>query len=55
MSGLLSNIYMIDFDEAVSKHLAGIDGKYFRYCDDMIFIFDKSLKFKVEKLGRVIN
>ncbi len=50
MSGLLSNIYMIDFDEAVSKHLAGIDGKYFRYCDDMIFIFDKSLKFKVEKL-----
>ncbi|MGP5313339.1 antiviral reverse transcriptase Drt2 [Psychrobacter faecalis] len=50
MSGLLSNIYMMDFDEAVSKHLAEIDGKYFRYCDDMIFIFDKSRKFEVENL-----
>ncbi len=50
MSGLLSNIYMMDFDEAMSKHLAEIDGKYFRYCDDMIFVFDKSHKLEVQTL-----
>lgn len=50
MSGLLSNIYMMDFDEAVSKYLAEIGGKYFRYCDDMIFVFDKSCKLEVESL-----
>lgn len=50
ISGLLSNIYMMDFDEAVSKYLASIDGRYFRYCDDMIFIFDSSNKLNVEHL-----
>lgn len=50
MSGLLSNIYMMDFDEAVSRHLTEINGKYFRYCDDMIFVFDKSRKSEVESL-----
>lgn len=50
ISGLLSNIYMMDFDEVVSNYLTGINGKYFRYCDDMIFIFDASDKLKVEHL-----
>lgn len=50
MSGLLSNIYMMDFDEVVNKFLTDINGKYFRYCDDMIFIFDASDKLKVENL-----
>ena len=50
ISGLLSNIYMMDFDEVVSNYLTGINGKYFRYCDDMIFVFDVSDKLKVEHL-----
>lgn len=50
ISGLLSNIYMMNFDEAISKYLTEIDGKYFRYCDDMIFIFDVSRKKEVEDL-----
>ena len=50
ISGLLSNIYMMDFDEVVSKYLTEIDGKYFRYCDDMIFVFDASDKLRVENL-----
>ena len=40
----------MDFDKVVSKYLIGLDGKYFRYCDDMIFIFDASDKLKVEDL-----
>ena len=40
----------MDFDEAVSRHLTEINGKYFRYCDDMIFVFDKSRKSEVESL-----
>lgn len=50
MSGLLSNIYMMEFDKVVSNYLTNIGGKYFRYCDDMIFVFDTSDKLEVEQL-----
>lgn len=38
MSALLSNIYMISFDQAMSTYTASVGAKYFRYCDDMIVI-----------------
>ena len=41
LSGLLSNIYMMDFDKNINNYLESINGKYFRYSDDMIFIVRK--------------
>lgn len=41
ISGMLSNLYMMDFDNEVSKLVTEMNGKYYRYCDDMIFIIDE--------------
>lgn len=38
ISGLLSNIYLMDFDKCFYEIMAKYNGKYYRYCDDMIFI-----------------
>lgn len=38
ISALLSNIYMLDFDEKIREIVSEIKGVYFRYCDDMLFI-----------------
>jgi hypothetical protein len=38
ISALLSNIYMIDFDELMCQAMDKLDGAYFRYCDDMLFV-----------------
>lgn len=40
ISALLSNIYMIPFDEKLST-LIGTDGLYRRYCDDIIIVCPK--------------
>lgn len=41
ISGMLSNIYMMNFDKNISYIIKDKGGQYFRYCDDMIFIVDK--------------
>lgn len=41
ISGILSNIYMTNFDKQLTQQL-GQAGHYFRYCDDMLIITDKS-------------
>lgn len=38
ISGLLSNIYMSEFDQMMAQAVALCGGRYFRYCDDMLFI-----------------
>ncbi|SPA45119.1 antiviral reverse transcriptase Drt2 [Cupriavidus taiwanensis] len=38
ISALLSNVYMMDFDLAMSEAVRNIGGRYFRYCDDMLII-----------------
>lgn len=38
LSGLLSNIYMINFDKQVKEYIENMQGKYYRYCDDIIII-----------------
>lgn len=42
ISGIFSNIYMSDFDKNISDKLKEINGTYFRYCDDMLFIINES-------------
>ena len=39
ISGLLSNVYMIDFDESCKRLAREYNGLYLRYCDDFIFVF----------------
>ncbi len=38
ISAFLSNVYMLDFDELMCQEMEQMGGKYYRYCDDMLFI-----------------
>ena len=38
ISALLSNVYMLDFDQAVQSAISAIGGLYRRYCDDVIVV-----------------
>lgn len=49
ISALLSNIYMLDFDQDVRGMTDHLGGKYFRYCDDMLLIVPISSKEFVER------
>ncbi len=51
ISALLSNIYMFSFDEHMKNYVDSIGGKYFRYCDDMLFIVPSDYRDTVEKLA----
>lgn len=51
ISALLSNIYMITFDQEMKKYVDTIGGKYFRYCDDMLFIIPPQYKEMIESLA----
>jgi hypothetical protein len=44
MSALLSNIYMIPFDQAMNKLANEVDGYYRRYSDDILWICDAKHK-----------
>ncbi len=63
ISALLSNIYMIDFDQQMKVLAKECGGSYRRYCDDMLFIVKRGCEARVEsqadseltKLGVVIN
>ncbi len=48
ISALLSNIYMLDFDQDVKSMIDQIGGQYYRYCDDMLLIVPLSSKDQVE-------
>lgn len=49
ISALLSNIYMLDFDERIKNTVISMSGEYYRYCDDMLFIVDS------DKTGELIS
>lgn len=49
MSGLLSNIAMLEFDETVYEEVRSLGGHYWRYSDDIVIILPKD----VEKQKRI--
>lgn len=51
LSAMLSNIYMFDFDIAMKKFVDECNGKYFRYCDDMLFIVPIGKEKQIEALA----
>lgn len=48
ISALLSNIYMLNFDQQINEYVKEIGGRYFRYCDDMLFVFPLAAKATCE-------
>lgn len=40
ISATLSNIYMLNFDRDLTEYLKKQNGRYFRYCDDILVICD---------------
>jgi RNA-directed DNA polymerase len=63
ISALLSNIYMIEFDQLMCQRMSQVGGDYFRYCDDMLFIVPTEkrdeiageVKVEIQKLKIDIN
>lgn len=49
ISAILSNIYLIEFDSEAHKLMDIVDGKYFRYCDDILCIIP------IDKKNEVVN
>lgn len=63
ISALLSNIYMIEFDQLMCRRMSSIGGDYYRYCDDMLFVVPVEMRDviagevqkEIQKLGISIN
>lgn len=56
MSAVLSNIYMLPFDEAMSATAKKIGGFYRRYCDDILWIVKPEYRdFIVEEVGESLK
>lgn len=49
ISAILSNVYMLDFDQRITMFLNNVGGFYQRYSDDIIIICPTDLIDKVEK------
>jgi hypothetical protein len=52
ISAMLSNIYMFDFDVEMKLAVNQVNGTYFRYCDDMLFIVPICHKKNMENLAK---
>jgi len=52
ISAILSNIYMLDFDEFVADTVREQGGSYYRYCDDMLFIVPTQWRNNIADLVR---
>ncbi|WP_329956727.1 hypothetical protein [Photobacterium leiognathi] len=50
---MLSNIYMFDFDLKMNSFITQFGGKYFRYCDDILFIIPTEYKNIVEQTASI--
>ncbi len=57
ISGLLANIYMLDFDIELEKFLKDFDGYYRRYSDDIMIIVNnkKEMELALNKVKQLIG
>lgn len=51
ISAMLSNIYMFNFDLRMKEFVDSCNGKYYRYCDDMLFIVPLDKKCEIQNLA----
>lgn len=54
ISALLSNVYLLGFDEKISKAVADLNGRYFRYCDDILVVVPESESVGVKAMVDVM-
>lgn len=52
ISGLLSNIYLLDFDKELSTFVKQIGGFYRRYCDDIVVVCNQADAIVVERMAK---
>jgi len=50
ISALLSNIYMLKFDQELNNMIKIIGGRYFRYCDDLLIIIPSEKNLDIERI-----
>lgn len=55
ISALLSNIYMIDFDQAIKKYVESYNGLYMRYSDDFIIVLPERKLEQAKKDMSYVN
>lgn len=63
ISATLANIYMLEFDHAISKLVGSLGGSYYRYCDDIFVIVPinteldvpKAVEAEIKKIGLELN
>ena len=55
ISGIVSNLYMIDFDLACKNFLNEKKAKYFRYCDDILIIAPEDNLELVENIANFVK
>lgn len=52
ISALLSNIYMLEFDQWAKHVMEEQGGSYYRYCDDMLFITTDEHRDNIERFSQ---
>jgi hypothetical protein len=52
ISAVLSNIYMLTFDQRMRDFAASVGAEYLRYCDDMLFIASPSVSNELKTFTR---
>lgn len=50
ISALLSNLFLIDFDQEIKDTLKPLNCIYYRYCDDILVLAPKEVDLDIEKL-----
>ncbi len=55
MSGLLSNVYLLEFDKFCSKLAKNVNGFYMRYSDDIIFITSKDARESLSEIKEKVE
>lgn len=50
ISAVLSNVYMIDFDQKICEFVENLNGLYLRYSDDFIIVLPKNCNFNLQEL-----
>ena len=50
ISAVLSNVYMLEFDQNVNAYIKTYNGKYLRYSDDTIFILPVTAESEIQQI-----
>lgn len=50
ISAMLSNLFLIDFDQKINNQLAPAGCVYFRYCDDILILAPENIGIDIKKL-----